>query len=224
MVVQSAQMQPDACVYVGVCCVQVQDYLEPFRLSLEKLQEVSARLRKDLVRGLGKHSHHRAAVKMLPTFVRATPDGTGEAGYLFTDIFLLYVVVVYIKRRHIWGHESGEKKVIKTNMIQVFFPTLFTLFVDRSVVSPGRERRLPGVGSRWYKLPSASCPSGGGGAEDAEDGQSDLRHPTGDDAGNRRTGDTNKMNKQSDSRKQKQENIRGRNEKQKYEIFKWVNK
>ena len=59
-------------------CVQVQCYLERFHLSLEKLQDVSARLRKDLVRGLGKHSHHRAPVKMLPTFVRATPDGTGE--------------------------------------------------------------------------------------------------------------------------------------------------
>lgn len=60
-------------------CVQLQDYLEPFRLSLEKLQEVSGRLRRDMIRGLGKHSHHNAPVKMLPTFVRATPDGTGEA-------------------------------------------------------------------------------------------------------------------------------------------------
>ncbi|XP_030294898.1 hexokinase-2-like [Sparus aurata] len=65
---------------------KVQDYLEPFRLSLEKLQEVSARLRKDLVRGLGKHSHHRAAVKMLPTFVRATPDGTESGDFLALDL------------------------------------------------------------------------------------------------------------------------------------------
>uniref|UniRef100_A0A671VBF2 Phosphotransferase n=1 Tax=Sparus aurata TaxID=8175 RepID=A0A671VBF2_SPAAU len=86
VVVQSAQMQPDTHVYMFVCCVQVQDYLEPFRLSLEKLQEVSARLRKDLVRGLGKHSHHRAAVKMLPTFVRATPDGTESGDFLALDL------------------------------------------------------------------------------------------------------------------------------------------
>ncbi|KAM8742120.1 hexokinase-2-like isoform 1-T2 [Acanthopagrus schlegelii] len=65
---------------------KVQDYLEPFRLSLEKLQEVSARLRKDLIRGLGKHSHHRAAVKMLPTFVRATPDGTESGDFLALDL------------------------------------------------------------------------------------------------------------------------------------------
>lgn len=72
------------CIYIYIYLVyvslQVQVYLEPFRLSLEKLQEVSARLKKDLIRGLGKHTHQKAAVKMLPTFVRATPDGTGEAG------------------------------------------------------------------------------------------------------------------------------------------------
>ncbi|XP_034746750.1 hexokinase-2-like [Etheostoma cragini] len=57
---------------------KVERYLEPFRLSQAKLQEVSARLSRDLVQGLGKQTHHTAAVKMLPTFVRATPDGTGK--------------------------------------------------------------------------------------------------------------------------------------------------
>ncbi len=66
---------------IFIVSLQVEEYLERFRLSLEKLQEVSARLRKDLIRGLGKHSHHKAPVKMLPTFVRATPDGTGEDDY-----------------------------------------------------------------------------------------------------------------------------------------------
>uniref|UniRef100_I3KL20 Phosphotransferase n=1 Tax=Oreochromis niloticus TaxID=8128 RepID=I3KL20_ORENI len=50
------------------------------------LQEVSARLRKDLIRGLGKHSHHKAPVKMLPTFVRATPDGTEKGDFLALDL------------------------------------------------------------------------------------------------------------------------------------------
>ena len=147
-------------------------------------------------------------------------DGWGRLSV--TDIYLLYVVVVYIERVQLetthlrnwkWWRESYKNKYYS-----------FPPFVDWSVVSSGRERRLPGVGSRRDKLPSASCPSGGGGAEGAEDGQSDLRHPTGDDAGNRRTGDTNKMTKQSDSRKHKQVNVRGRNEKQKYEMLKWVNK
>lgn len=60
--------------------------MAPFCLSLEKLQEVSARLRKDMIRGLGKHTHHRASVKMLPTFVRATPDGTEKGDFLALDL------------------------------------------------------------------------------------------------------------------------------------------
>ncbi|XP_040007274.1 hexokinase-4-like isoform X2 [Xiphias gladius] len=65
---------------------KVQKYLEHFHLSLERLQWVSARLRKDMIRGLGKHSHHKAAVKMLPTFVRATPDGTEKGDFLALDL------------------------------------------------------------------------------------------------------------------------------------------
>uniref|UniRef100_A0A3B3CY71 Phosphotransferase n=1 Tax=Oryzias melastigma TaxID=30732 RepID=A0A3B3CY71_ORYME len=68
------------------CPLLVEKHLEPFRLSLEKLQDVSARLRKDMLRGLGKHAHHRAAVKMLPTFVRATPDGTEKGDFLALDL------------------------------------------------------------------------------------------------------------------------------------------
>lgn len=69
---------PKVEVLRGRFCVQLLGYLEPFRLSLEKLQEVSNRLRRDMIRGLNRHSHHNAPVKMLPTFVQATPDGTGE--------------------------------------------------------------------------------------------------------------------------------------------------
>ncbi|XP_003451457.2 hexokinase-2 [Oreochromis niloticus] len=65
---------------------KVKKYLQPFQLSTEMLQEVSARLRKDLIRGLGKHSHHKAPVKMLPTFVRATPDGTEKGDFLALDL------------------------------------------------------------------------------------------------------------------------------------------
>ncbi|KAI3373905.1 hypothetical protein L3Q82_022472, partial [Scortum barcoo] len=64
----------------------VQEYLDCFCLSQVKLQEVSTRLKKDLVRGLGKHTHHEAPVKMLPTFVRATPDGTEKGDFLALDL------------------------------------------------------------------------------------------------------------------------------------------
>ncbi|KAG5284353.1 hypothetical protein AALO_G00025780 [Alosa alosa] len=65
---------------------KVEDFLLPFQLSLEKLREVSSKLRKDLIRGLGKHTHRRAPVKMLPTFVRDTPDGTEKGDFLALDL------------------------------------------------------------------------------------------------------------------------------------------
>lgn len=65
---------------------KVQDYLKRFRLSQEQLKKVSSLLMTDLDRGLGKHTHQKAAVKMLPTFVRATPDGTEKGDFLALDL------------------------------------------------------------------------------------------------------------------------------------------
>lgn len=49
------------------------------RLSDETLLEISKRFRKEMEKGLGATTHPTASVKMLPTFVRSTPDGTGAA-------------------------------------------------------------------------------------------------------------------------------------------------
>jgi len=50
------------------------------RLSEEILQEVSQRFGKEMEKGLGADTNPTASVKMLPTFVRSTPDGTGTVG------------------------------------------------------------------------------------------------------------------------------------------------
>lgn len=81
--------------------LQVQDYLKPFRLPLVKLKEVSARLKKSMARGLGKHSHNKAAVKMLPTFVRATPDGTGEAVSDLVQLMDIWATEAYTVKHQI---------------------------------------------------------------------------------------------------------------------------
>lgn len=47
------------------------------RLSDETLLEIAKRFRKEMEKGLGATTHPTASVKMLPTFVRSTPDGTG---------------------------------------------------------------------------------------------------------------------------------------------------
>lgn len=50
------------------------------RLSDETLLEVSQRFEKEMEKGLGADTNPTASVKMLPTFVRSTPDGTGIVG------------------------------------------------------------------------------------------------------------------------------------------------
>lgn len=54
-----------------------QRVLDALRLSREQLLEVKRRMGEEINRGLAKESHDQATVKMLPTYVRSTPDGTG---------------------------------------------------------------------------------------------------------------------------------------------------
>lgn len=54
-----------------------QKTLEPLKLSHEQLLEVKRRMKVEMERGLSKETHTVAPVKMLPTYVCATPDGTG---------------------------------------------------------------------------------------------------------------------------------------------------
>ncbi|GAA6067614.1 hexokinase-1, partial [Tachysurus ichikawai] len=46
------------------------------RFSDETLQDIMARFRRELVKGLSRDTNATAAVKMLPTFVRSIPDGS----------------------------------------------------------------------------------------------------------------------------------------------------
>lgn len=43
--------------------------------------DISIRFRREMDKGLCRDTNPTAAVKMLPTFVRSTPDGTGDPLY-----------------------------------------------------------------------------------------------------------------------------------------------
>ncbi|NXF11720.1 HXK2 protein, partial [Smithornis capensis] len=77
---------------------QIDKYLYHMRLSDETLQEVSQRFEKEMEKGLGRETNPTASVKMLPTFVRSTPDGTGTVG---RDTLLG-------EQRESWGHPSSQ--------------------------------------------------------------------------------------------------------------------
>lgn len=63
-----------------------QRILDTLRLSREQLLEVKRRLSEEMMRGLSKQTHEQASIKMLPTYVRSTPDGTERGDFLALDL------------------------------------------------------------------------------------------------------------------------------------------
>lgn len=53
----------------------LEETLAPFRLSQEQLAAVQAQMREAMIKGLRGEA---SSLRMLPTYVRATPDGSGE--------------------------------------------------------------------------------------------------------------------------------------------------
>ncbi|XP_051957323.1 hexokinase-2-like [Xyrauchen texanus] len=66
--------------------VERQRILDTLRLSRDQLLEVKKRMTEEMNRGLAKQTHSTASVKMLPTFVRSTPDGTERGDFLALDL------------------------------------------------------------------------------------------------------------------------------------------
>ncbi|XP_074837912.1 hexokinase-4 [Carettochelys insculpta] len=57
---------------------QVEQILSEFQLKEEDLKTVMRRMQKEMDRGLKLETHEEASVKMLPTYVRSTPEGSGN--------------------------------------------------------------------------------------------------------------------------------------------------
>ncbi|XP_035766512.1 hexokinase-2 [Neolamprologus brichardi] len=60
--------------------------LDTLRLSREQLLEVKRRFSEEMTRGLSKQTHKQASIKMLPTYVRSTPDGSEHGDFLALDL------------------------------------------------------------------------------------------------------------------------------------------
>lgn len=61
--------------------VQVDQFLQQFMVSDQAVMDLSLRFRREMDKGLCRDTNPAAAVKMLPTFVRSTPDGTGNDSF-----------------------------------------------------------------------------------------------------------------------------------------------
>uniref|UniRef100_A0A8C6U2J4 hexokinase n=1 Tax=Neogobius melanostomus TaxID=47308 RepID=A0A8C6U2J4_9GOBI len=86
---------------------QIRETLAEFRLSKTQLLEVKKRMKVEIERGLGKNTHKEATVKMLPTFVRSTPDGSENGDFLALDLGGTNFRVLLVKIR------SGKRRTVE---------------------------------------------------------------------------------------------------------------
>ncbi|KAG8135292.1 hypothetical protein E2320_008336 [Naja naja] len=85
----------------------IAETLAEFKLNNEKLLQVKKRMRIEMEAGLKKKSHDHAKVKMLPTFVRSTPDGTENGDFLALDLGGTNFRVLLVKIR------SGKRRMVE---------------------------------------------------------------------------------------------------------------
>ncbi|XP_069030166.1 hexokinase-1 isoform X2 [Embiotoca jacksoni] len=86
---------------------QISQILSEFRLTTEQLLEVKKRMRIEIQNGLSKSTQDCATVKMLPTFVRSTPDGTENGDFLALDLGGTNFRVLLVKIR------SGKRRTVE---------------------------------------------------------------------------------------------------------------
>ncbi|MGH0139083.1 UNVERIFIED_CONTAM: hypothetical protein FKN15_022481 [Acipenser sinensis] len=86
---------------------QINETLAEFKLSHAQLLEVKKRMRTEIENGLGKKTHESATVKMLPTFVRSTPDGSENGDFLALDLGGTNFRVLLVKIR------SGKRRTVE---------------------------------------------------------------------------------------------------------------
>lgn len=83
--------------------------LDTLRLSREQLLEVKERMNEAMLRGLSQQMHQQASVKMLPSFVRSTPNGTEQGDFLALDLGGSSFRVLLVRVR------AGTKKNVEMN-------------------------------------------------------------------------------------------------------------
>ncbi|KAM4676489.1 hexokinase-4 [Discoglossus pictus] len=65
---------------------EVEQILSEFRLQEEEWKVLMCRMETEMVRGLSLETNEEASVKMLPTYVRSTPDGSEVGDFLALDL------------------------------------------------------------------------------------------------------------------------------------------
>ncbi|XP_064314685.1 hexokinase-3 isoform X2 [Phalacrocorax carbo] len=109
---------------------EVDQLLAPLRLSRTDLERVQALMRREMELGLGRESNAKSSVRMLPTYVCSTPDGTERGEFLALDLggtnFRVLVVRVALDGIHM----ASEIYVIPTAIMQGTGEALFDHIIE----------------------------------------------------------------------------------------------
>ncbi|NXS86473.1 HXK2 protein, partial [Erpornis zantholeuca] len=108
----------------------VDEVLAPLRLNHADLEKVQALMRHEMEQGLGKNTHATASVRMLPTYVSHTPDGTERGDFLALDLggTNFRVLVVHVAEEGI--SMASEIYVIPAAIMRGTGEALFDHIID----------------------------------------------------------------------------------------------
>ncbi|XP_005915168.1 hexokinase HKDC1 [Haplochromis burtoni] len=105
----------------------VDRFLHAMRLHDDQLIDISARFQAEMKKGLSAESSAAAAVKMLPTHVRSTPDGSEKGQFLALDLGGSKFKVLQVKVREGMGVRKGG-----VEMEEKIYPMSKELFNGRA--------------------------------------------------------------------------------------------
>ncbi|KAG5840504.1 hypothetical protein ANANG_G00189510 [Anguilla anguilla] len=97
--------------------LMVEQILSEFLLKKEELKEVMRRMQHEMDRGLRLETHDKASVKMLPTYVRSTPEGSEVGDFLALDLGGTNFRVMLVKVGE--DEETGWKVETKHQMYSI---------------------------------------------------------------------------------------------------------
>ncbi|XP_029000098.1 hexokinase HKDC1-like [Betta splendens] len=86
---------------------KVDRFLHAMRLHDDQLKDISARFQAEMKKGLSADSNAAASVRMLPTYVRSTPDGTEKGEFVVLDLGGSAFKVLQVKVREGEGNRKG---------------------------------------------------------------------------------------------------------------------
>uniref|UniRef100_A0A8C3KIH2 hexokinase n=1 Tax=Calidris pygmaea TaxID=425635 RepID=A0A8C3KIH2_9CHAR len=109
---------------------EVNQLLAPLRLTRADLERVQALMRQEMDLGLGRETNANASVRMLPTYVRGTPDGTERGEFLALDLGGTNFRVLAVRVAEKGIQIASQIYVIPTNIMQGTGEALFDHIVD----------------------------------------------------------------------------------------------